>query len=132
MALFGTKKEKEVVKEGTPSKEVSVSSKTKKEAPKDVIVLDEDFSWVLKKPHITEKAAYVAEKVNSYIFNVHPRANKKDVASAIKELYKVTPTSVNITRIAKKSLFTKGRKGSKGGGKKAYVFLKKGDRIEFV
>jgi len=132
MALFGTKKEKEVVKKETPSKEVSASSKTKKEAPKNVIILDADFSWVLKKPHITEKAAFVGEKANAYIFDVHPRANKKDIASAVKELYKVTPASINVTRIAKKSLFTKGKRGSKGGGKKAYIYLKKGDRIEFV
>jgi len=126
MALFGTKKEKEVVEKDTVSKEVSNTE------AKKVIVLDSDFSWVLQKPHITEKAAYVAEKANAYIFNIHERANKKDVMSAIEELYKVKPVSVNITRVSKKPLFTKGRKGSKGGGKKAYIYLKKGDQIQFV
>jgi large subunit ribosomal protein L23 len=86
---------------------------------------------VIKNPRITEKAAYASDK-NVYTFDVAPNATKIMVERAVKEIYKVSPVKVNISAIPTKKVYRRDHGGVKGGGKKAYVFLKKGDKIEFV
>lgn len=86
---------------------------------------------ILKNPRITEKAAYASDK-NVYTFDVSPRSTKVEVLKAVKDIYKVTPVKVNIVAVPTKKVYRKNSVGVKGGGKKAYVFLKKGDKIEFV
>ena len=86
---------------------------------------------VILKPHITEKAGVLSEQ-NVYTFQVTKTATKTDVKSAIKELYKVTPTKIAIATRPSKKIVSRGRVGTKSGLKKAYVYLKKGDKIEFV
>lgn len=113
MALFRTKK------------------KEKKEVKKKEVKLSSGLEYVIKNPRITEKAAYSAEK-NAYVFNVDPKANKEQIALAIKKIYKVEPVKVNISKIPSKKKFIRGNWGLKKGGKKAYVYLKKGDKIEII
>ncbi|MEK7662124.1 MAG: 50S ribosomal protein L23 [Patescibacteria group bacterium] len=91
----------------------------------------ESLSGVLLRPRITEKATMLGEK-NVYTFDVSPRANKDMVARAVKAVYGMTPIRVNISQIKPKAIFVRGKMGTKGGGKKAMVYLKKGDKIEFV
>ena len=93
---------------------------------------------IIKRPRITEKSGLQAEGTGSaegfavYTFEVMAGANKKSVAKAIKEIYKVTPIKVNITNLPAKLVFSRGKNGRKSGVKKAVVYLKKGDKIEFV
>ena len=87
---------------------------------------------IIKKPRITEKSGIQAETLGVYTFEVTTKANKKSVAKAVKELYKVTPVKVNIINLPAKIVFTRGKTGRKSGVKKAVVFLKKGDKIDFV
>jgi len=86
---------------------------------------------IIKNPRITEKGASVAEQ-NAYTFDVIGQANKKEIAKAIFAIYKVHPVRVNVSVIPKKSVRYRGRSYVRDGGKKAYVYLKKGDKIEFV
>ncbi|MDD9868156.1 MAG: 50S ribosomal protein L23 [Candidatus Campbellbacteria bacterium] len=87
---------------------------------------------VLVKPYYTEKAADSSEK-SIYIFEVNSRAGKREVASAIKEKYNVIPKKVNILTTSSKptSLRRVGRAGRTQVKKKAYVYLAKGDKIQF-
>ncbi len=92
---------------------------------------------IIKKPRITEKSGLQAEGANGtgggvYTFEVTAEANKKNIAKAVKELYKVTPVKVNITNLPAKKIFSRGKIGRKSGVRKAVVYLKKGDKIEFV
>jgi len=126
MALFGkNKKTEKVIKAEKVVKTPSVSKNT---------FIKKDLNAVILNPRVTEKGAVLAEVQNVYPFDVHKDANKKDVADAIKEIYKVTPVKVRILKIAYKTVRSRrtGQKGVKAGGKKAYVYLKKGDKIEFV
>jgi len=91
-----------------------------------------DYSGVLIKPRITEKATILAEENNVYTFNVDPRASKKEISKAVQKNYEVNPVKVNISDVKRKRVFARGKKGIKAGGKKAMVYLKKGDKIEFV
>jgi large subunit ribosomal protein L23 len=86
---------------------------------------------VLKKPRITEKATLVTDK-NQYVFVVTPEATKASVMKAIEQVYKVKPIKVNIVRTPAKKVVVRGRPGMKSAIKKAYVFLKKGDKIELA
>jgi large subunit ribosomal protein L23 len=87
---------------------------------------------IIKRPRITEKSGIQAETSGVYTFEVTACANKKNITKAIKEIYKVTPVKVNITNLPMKKVFSRGKSGQKSGVKKAIVFLKKGDKIEFV
>ena len=131
MALFGKKKEDK--KTGS---EINLEQEKASKKKTTVVTDEKDFSWVLKGPRVTEKASITPESVNAYVFEVHSNASSVDVKKAINEVYKVSPTKVNIVKIPSKKVTRQRRRGMKtgfkGGGKKAYVYLKKGERIEFV
>jgi len=85
----------------------------------------------LKNQRVTEKGSNALEQ-NVYTFNVATSANKEEIKKAIFSLYKVKPLKVNILKVPYKTIVFKGKKGTKGGGKKALVYLKKEDKIEFI
>jgi large subunit ribosomal protein L23 len=87
---------------------------------------------VLLRPRITEKAAIGADKNNVYAFEVLPKSTKASIAASVKAVYKVTPLKVRVASIPDKQVFIRGKRGVKRGGKKAYVYLKKGDKIELI
>jgi large subunit ribosomal protein L23 len=87
---------------------------------------------IIKKPRITEKSGLQAEQAGIYTFEVTEKSNKKNIAKAITELYKVIPVKVNITRLPTKNIVARGKKGTKSGVKKAVVYLKKGDKIDLI
>ncbi len=87
---------------------------------------------VLLRPRITEKAALGADKLNVYVFEVTKDATKKSISASVKGAYGITPEKVRVATIPSKQVFVRGRKGFKSGGKKAYVYLKKGDKIELI
>lgn len=86
---------------------------------------------LIKGPRITEKSALDAER-GAYTFNVASSANKNEIKKAIKTLYGVTPVKVSVTQITSKVVVRRGMLGTKSGGKKAVVHLKKGDKITFA
>ena len=86
---------------------------------------------IIKNPRITEKASFGIEQ-NVYTFDISAGANKTEIKKAIFALYKVKPIRVNVLPVPKKKTFSKGIVGSKSGGRKALVYLKKGDKIDFV
>ncbi len=86
---------------------------------------------IIKNPRITEKASFAAEN-NVYTFDVANGANKTEIKKAIFTLYKVKPVMVNVLSVPRKKTFSKGIVGARGGGKKALVYLKKGDKIDLV
>jgi large subunit ribosomal protein L23 len=87
------------------------------------------YDGILLKPRVTEKASLLQAQ-NVYAFEIADGSGKKEIAKAVKEAYKVTPIRINIVKNPAKSIFMKGKKGMVGGVKKAYVFLKQGDKIQ--
>lgn len=88
-------------------------------------------SKIIKNPRITEKASFNAEQ-NVYTFDVFKSANKTEIKKAIFALYKVKPVKVNIVTVPSKKIFVKGKAGVKPGGKKAFIYLKEGDKIDII
>lgn len=90
---------------------------------------------IILKPIITEKMTQMGEKLQRYGFMVNRKANKLQIAQAIKDLYGVEVTSVNTMVFSgkNKSRFTKSGliSGRTNTYKKAIVTLAKGETIDF-
>lgn len=117
MALFGTKKSKEMAAVAAPAAKAATAAPA-------------GYAGTLLHARITEKATdRQADSV--YTFDVAPDATKRDVAKAVRAIYGVTPRKVAVVTIRRKAMHNRrtGRIGFKPGGKKAYVYLKKGETI---
>ncbi len=118
MALFGTNKKEETTQTAAKPAVVAAPSTTR------------GLTHVLKNPRITEKATMHAD-AGVYLFDVAERASKRDIMQAVLSVYKVLPRKVRVAYIpskVKRNMRT-GKSGIKKGGKKAYVYLKKGETI---
>ena len=127
MGIFGKKDAPtEKVTDAVVVEKETKATKPTRTAPKNV-------SSVIVKPRITEKAAVLSDK-NVYTFEIKKGANKYDVRDAIKTLYNVTPIRINIVNKQPRHSMSRarGRDVMENGLRKAYVYLKKGDRIELV
>ncbi len=122
MALFSRDKKEQ-------NEEASAAKKAK--APE--VAAERDLSSVILSPRITEKGVGLNDK-NVYTFIVRKDATKYTVADAVRALFKVTPMKVNIVNKSPRQFMSrsKGRAQKVKGMKKAYVYLKEGDRIDLV
>lgn len=121
MALFTRKPKDEIIvsaKENAPVKTMTAKTGTTNHA------------HVLLRPRITEKATVVTG-MSVYVFDVSPNSNKRQILEAVAHYYKVTPRKVHVVSIRAKSTrnMRTGQRGTSHGGKKAYVYLKKGETI---
>ena len=86
---------------------------------------------IILSPLITEKGTMASEKANQVVFRVRPHASKDLVREAVEKLFKVTVLKVRTSNFLGKERRRGVVRGAKPDWKKAYVTLKKGDRIEF-
>lgn len=99
---------------------------------KETVEAKAEKKAILLAPRITEKAAIASESKGVYVFNVAKDATKTTIARAIKTEHKVTPVKVAIVNLPARRVVFRGRRGVQGGSKKAYVYLKKGDKISLA
>ncbi len=83
---------------------------------------------LLKKPHVSEKAARLSEK-QTYVFDVALNAEKVAIKKAVESLYKVKVISVRTIRHAGKPVYRGRYPGARNAWKKALVTLAKGQTI---
>lgn len=80
------------------------------------------------KPLLTEKsAAKMSEGL--YVLHIASGASKTMIAQDLKAMYKVDATSVRIVNIPARQVRFRGRKGTQGAFRKAYVQLKPGQTL---
>jgi len=89
------------------------------------------FDRILKFPRISEKANFLARD-NQYLFEVFPKATKKEIKDAIEKLYGVKVEKVRIINIPKKKRKIGQIEGERKGFKKAIVKIKEGQKIEIL
>lgn len=90
------------------------------------------YTDILLKPLVSEKANLAKETANQVAFFVHPGANKVEIQKAVEEAFGVKVTAVNVVRKQAARRTRMGRKGGRVSGyKKAYVTLAEGQKIEF-
>lgn len=134
MAIFGSSKKKDTKKAapgGLADVIKTVSTGSGVTTKKSAVVTG--LRNVIRKPRLTEKAANLSTQ-NVYTFDVEVGASKHDVVRAVVALYKVTPVKVNVVNTKGKKVYLRTRRGMgvQNESRKAYVYLKKGDTIDFA
>ena len=91
-----------------------------------------EYYEVIRKPIVTEKATFVAEKNNQVSFRVVADATKPEIKAAVELLFKVQVEAVQVlNRKGKAKRF--GRfVGRRRNERKAYVSLKEGQEINLA
>lgn len=85
---------------------------------------------ILVRPLLTEKITGLREGTNTVGFVVHPDANRVQIKQAVETLLKVKVAKVNVLNMPGK-LKRLGRfSGRRSDWKKAFVTLKKGEKLE--
>ncbi|KKW42158.1 MAG: 50S ribosomal protein L23 [Parcubacteria group bacterium GW2011_GWB1_55_9] len=123
MAIFGTKKKENKKAPASPRLRRARQAKLAAGVAHEII----------RAPWFSEKALIATEK-GVYTFAVPTRATKADIAGAIKEIYKVEPRKIRIVNLPgkHKALRTRRGEGVRAARRKAYVYLNKGDSIQFA
>ena len=89
-----------------------------------------DMHAVLVQPLLTEKITGLREKTNTVGFIVHPDANRVQIKQAVESLLKVKVEKVNVLNIRGKVKRLGRFSGRRSDWKKAFVTLKKGEKLE--
>ncbi|MDD4858221.1 MAG: 50S ribosomal protein L23 [Candidatus Krumholzibacteria bacterium] len=93
-----------------------------------------DLTKVILKPVITERSNELKQAHNKFVFEVHPKANKREIKLAIEKLFNVTVEDVTTSLQKGKPKTTQMRGGRFTGKrpdrKKAFVRLAKGQNID--
>ncbi len=87
---------------------------------------------VLVGPHVSEKAAIVADANNQFVFKVAVDATKSEVKKAIEQLFKVKVDNVRTLKVKGKVKRNRFGYSTKPTWKKAYVRLEQGQDIDFA
>jgi large subunit ribosomal protein L23 len=83
---------------------------------------------IIIKPLISEKS-YAAMQFGKYTFNVHPSANKIEIAKAVEEAFDVQVVAVNTMTVQGKERRRRNSRGFDPKRKKAVVTLAPGQQI---
>ena len=89
-----------------------------------------DSRRIIHRSLFTEKSTRQQDLANQYVFAVDPRANKRQIADAVEQLFEVRVLQVR-TQNRMGKIHTMGRfSGRRADWKKAIVTLAEGDTIE--
>lgn len=89
-----------------------------------------DMHAVLVQPLLTEKLTGIRESTNTVGFIVHPDANRVQIKQAVETLLKVKVARVNVLNVLGKVKRLGRFSGKRSDWKKAFVTLKKGEKLE--
>ncbi|GIX22369.1 MAG: 50S ribosomal protein L23 [Gammaproteobacteria bacterium] len=92
---------------------------------------EERLLQVLIAPHVSEKAAALADSARQHVFRVRPDADKREIKRAVELLFGVEVESVRVLNVRGKRKTFRGRPGRRTGYKKAYVRLAEGHDISY-
>jgi large subunit ribosomal protein L23 len=81
-------------------------------------------------PLVTEKGTIANEKGNQVVFRIRPDASKDQIRDVVEDLFKVTVVKVCTANFLGKERRRGRTAGRRPNWKKAYIKLKKGDRID--
>jgi len=87
---------------------------------------------VLMGPHVSEKAAIVADANNQYVFKVALDATKSEIRKSVEQLFKVNVEDVQTLKVKGKMKRNRYGFSTKPTWKKAYVRVAQGQDIDFA
>ncbi len=92
-----------------------------------------DLFQVIKTIRLSEKATFLLEENNEYVFQVDRSANKLEIKRAVERLFKTQVASVRTCNYrGKKKRERRTDFGRTAHWKKAVVKLKEGEQIELI
>jgi large subunit ribosomal protein L23 len=131
MAIFGTKKGEKTSKPKAEKKAKKAEGSRVSRARRTTLAHGANHT-VIGAPWFSEKALLATER-GVYAFAVPSRASKAEIAGAIKEIYNVEPRAIRIVNLPgkRKMLRTRRGFGTRAARRKAYIYLAKGETIQF-
>ena len=87
---------------------------------------------ILVAPHVSEKAAIVADQSNQYVFKVAIDATKPEIKKSVEQLFKVKVNAVRTLKVKGKVKRNRFGFSARPTWKKAYVRLEQGQDIDFA
>jgi len=93
---------------------------------------EERLLQVLLSPHISEKAAMLADAASQHVFRVTTDATKTEIKQAVEKLFSVKVAKVQVVNVKGKSKRSGQRLGKRSDWRKAYVALEAGHDIDFA
>jgi large subunit ribosomal protein L23 len=90
----------------------------------------ERLSQVLVAPHVSEKAALLADGSNQHVFKVLTDAKKEDIKNAVEQMFQVKVATVRTVNVNGKQKRFGRTMGKRKDWKKAYVRLEQGHDID--
>ena len=88
-----------------------------------------DYNDVIIRPVLSEKSTALSEE-NKYVFQVARNANKHLIKKAIKEIFNVNPTKVNVMKVRGRRKRVRYQYGYTTSWKKAIITIPEGEKIE--
>ncbi len=92
----------------------------------------ERIHQILISPHVSEKAALLADEQNQHVFKVISTATKSEVKQAVEGMFKVKVEKVRLLNVKGKTKRFGGRIGKRSDLRKAYVTLMPDNDIDFA
>ncbi|GMR00835.1 MAG: 50S ribosomal protein L23 [Gammaproteobacteria bacterium] len=92
----------------------------------------ERMHQILVSPHVSEKAALLADEQNQHVFKVISTATKSEVKQAVEGMFKVKVDKVRLLNVKGKTKRFGGRIGKRSDLRKAYVTLMPDNDIDFA
>ncbi len=92
----------------------------------------ERLTQVLVAPHVSEKASGLADSSSQHVFKVLPNASKKEIKSAVEQLFQVKVAAVRTVNVQGKNKRFGRIMGKRSDWKKAYVRLETGHDIDLT
>ena len=87
---------------------------------------------IIRRPHISEKTAGIADSGRQITFEVLKTATKPEIKQAVEQLFKVEVEEVKTVLMKGKTKRFGRTLGQRSDWKKAYVKLKPGHDIDFI
>jgi large subunit ribosomal protein L23 len=87
---------------------------------------------VIRRPLVTEKSTTLKETQQTLVFEVHRDATKPEIKKAVEALFETKVADVRVARVHGKVKRQGRHMGKRPDWKKAFVVLKKGEKmVEF-
>lgn len=87
---------------------------------------------VIRRPLFTEKATYLKESANKLVVEVDRNANKIEIKNAFEKLFNVKVDKVAVINVRGKEKRWGRSVGRAAAMKKAFITLKKGEKLDFI
>lgn len=87
---------------------------------------------VIHRPILSEESTIQTQSKNKYIFEVSPKANKRQIKWAIEKQFDVQVLAVNTMNYMGKIRRNRYGAGRKASWKKAVITLRQGDSIDLI